>query len=159
MSSVSDKARLFAKNFSKKFHLEESGTSLPVFPSRINLKQHNISVTPRIVEKVITNLDLSKASGRDCISTSGGSKELCAWTFDTHYLNFLVCVSNSLLLKILGRCHWWPLYLRILGKGTQLKVTTLLIFFLWSVKSLKNCVNLNNRLVDHLEKCCLFSDF
>ena len=41
--------------------------SLPVFPSRINLKLHNISVTPKMVKKVITNLDLSKASGPDCI--------------------------------------------------------------------------------------------
>ena len=41
--------------------------SLPVFPSRNNLKLHNISVTPKIVKKVITNLDSSEASGLDCI--------------------------------------------------------------------------------------------
>ena len=41
--------------------------SLPVFLSRTNLKLHNISVTPKMVKKVITNLDLSKASGLDCI--------------------------------------------------------------------------------------------
>ena len=35
--------------------------------------------------------------------------------------------------------HWWSLYLRILGKGLQLKITT--------------------RIVDHLEKCVFFSDF
>ena len=34
---------------------------------RTNLKLHNISVTPKIVKKVIMNLDLSKASGPDCI--------------------------------------------------------------------------------------------
>ena len=44
-----------------------SGISLPVFPSRTNLKLHNISVTPKMVKKVITNLDSSKASGPDCI--------------------------------------------------------------------------------------------
>ena len=37
------------------------------FPSRINLKLHNISVTLKMSKKVITNLDLSKASGSDCI--------------------------------------------------------------------------------------------
>ena len=42
--------------------------SLPVSPSRTNLKLHNISVTPKMVNKVIMNLDLSKASGPDCIS-------------------------------------------------------------------------------------------
>ena len=40
---------------------------LPVFPSRTYLKLHNVSVTPKMVKKVITNLDLSKASGPDCI--------------------------------------------------------------------------------------------
>ena len=41
--------------------------SLPVSPSRNNRKLHNISVTPKMVKKVITNLDSSKASGLDCI--------------------------------------------------------------------------------------------
>ena len=41
--------------------------SLPVFPSRTNLKLHNVSVTPKVVKKVITNLDLSMVSGPDCI--------------------------------------------------------------------------------------------
>ena len=41
--------------------------SLPVFPSRTNLKLHNISVTPKMVKKVITNLYSLKASGPDCI--------------------------------------------------------------------------------------------
>ena len=41
--------------------------SLPVFPSRANLKLHNISVTPKMVRKVVMNPDLSKGSGPDCI--------------------------------------------------------------------------------------------
>ena len=67
LSSVSDKAKLFAENFSKNSNLDDSGISLPAFLSRTNLKLHNISVTPKTVKKVITNLDLSKASGPDCI--------------------------------------------------------------------------------------------
>ena len=67
LSSVSGKAKLFAENFSKNSNLDDSGISLPVFPSRTNLKLHNISVTPKMVKKVITNLDLSKESGSDCI--------------------------------------------------------------------------------------------
>ena len=31
------------------------------------MKLHNIHVTPKLIKKVIANLDLSKASGRDCI--------------------------------------------------------------------------------------------
>ena len=51
LSSASDKAKLFAKNFSKNSNLDDSGISLPIFPSRTNLKQHNISVTPKIIKK------------------------------------------------------------------------------------------------------------
>ena len=47
--------------------LDGSGISLRVFPSRTNLKLHNISITPKMVEKVITNLDSSKASVLDWI--------------------------------------------------------------------------------------------
>ena len=67
LSSAFDKAQLFAENFSKNTNLDDSGISLPVFPYRTNLKLHNISVTPKMVKKVIMNLDLSKASGPDCI--------------------------------------------------------------------------------------------
>ena len=67
LSSASDKAKMFTENFSKNSNLDEPGISLPVFPSRTKLKLHNISVTPKIVKKVVMNLDLSKASGPDCI--------------------------------------------------------------------------------------------
>ena len=67
LSSASDKAKLFAENFSKSSNLEDSGFSLPVFHSRTNLKLHNTSVTPKMVKKVIMSLDLLKASGPACI--------------------------------------------------------------------------------------------
>ena len=70
LSSASDKAKLFARNFSKNSNLDDSGIFLPDLPSRTNLRLHNISVTPKIVKKItiIANLDSSKASGPDCIS-------------------------------------------------------------------------------------------
>ena len=58
---------MFAENFSRNSNLDDSGISLPVFPSRTNLKLHNVSVTAKMVKKVVMNLDLSKASGPDCI--------------------------------------------------------------------------------------------
>ena len=67
LSSASDKAKLFAEDFSLNSNLDDSGVSLPVFPSRTNLKLHNISVTPKMVRKVVMNLHLSKASGPKCI--------------------------------------------------------------------------------------------
>ena len=41
--------------------------SLPVLLSRNNLKLHNIPVTPKLVKRVITNLDSSSAFGLDWI--------------------------------------------------------------------------------------------
>ena len=67
LSSASDKAKLCAQNFSKNSNLDDSDISVPVFPSRTNLRLHNISVTPKMIKKVTMNLDLSKASGPDCI--------------------------------------------------------------------------------------------
>ena len=55
LSSAFDKAKLFAENLSENSNLDDSGISLPVFPSRTNLKLHNISVTPKMVKKVIMN--------------------------------------------------------------------------------------------------------
>ena len=52
LSSASSKANLFAKNFSRNSYLDDSGISLPVFPSRTNLKLNNFSVTPKMIKKV-----------------------------------------------------------------------------------------------------------
>ena len=54
-------------SLSRNLALGTFGELLIVFSSRTNLKLHNISVTPKMVKKVITNLDSSKASGPDCI--------------------------------------------------------------------------------------------
>ena len=61
------KQNYLLKTFLKNSNLDDSGISLPVFPSRTNLKLHNISMTPKMVQKVMTKLDSSKVSGPDCI--------------------------------------------------------------------------------------------
>ena len=66
LSSAFDKVKLFAKNFSKNSNLHHLSVSLPIFLSRTYLEL-NISVTPKMVKKVITNLESSKISGSDCI--------------------------------------------------------------------------------------------
>ena len=66
LSSTSDKVKLFTEIFSKNSNLDNSGIYLPGFSSRTDLKVH-ISVTPKMVKKVIKNLDSSKATGPDCI--------------------------------------------------------------------------------------------
>ena len=67
LSSASGKGKLFAESFSMNSNLDDSGISSSVLPSRTNLKLHNIAVTPKMIRKVVINLDLSKASGLDCI--------------------------------------------------------------------------------------------
>ena len=64
--------------------------SLPVFPSRTNMKLHNISITVKVVKvnHLITNLDSSKASGPDCIPLV----VLKDSEPHAYQLNFSVCV-------------------------------------------------------------------
>ena len=49
------------------YFLKTCKNSNLVFPSRTNLKLHDISTTPKMVKKVIMNLDSSKGSSPDCI--------------------------------------------------------------------------------------------
>ena len=51
LSFAFDKVKLFPKNFSKNSNLDDSGISLPVFPSRDNLKLHKISITRKVIKK------------------------------------------------------------------------------------------------------------
>ena len=78
-SSASDKAKYFSKNFSKNSNLDDSGTSLPVFPSRTNRKRHGISLTPKMVKKV--NEPWFIQGVWSWLYSSGGSKELWTWTW------------------------------------------------------------------------------
>ena len=115
-----------------------TGVSLPVFPSRTNLKLHNIFIILKMVKRVIMNLALSKRSSPDCIplvvlkncdpELSYILAELCN-----------MCVRKSLVFQNFGWWSYqWSLCLRTLEKHLLLKTTTLLVFFLWSGKSLKN---------------------
>ena len=93
-----------------------------------------------MVKKVIMNLDFSKASGLDCIPLVVlKNRELeLSYILAELFNKCLVRRIRSLVFQIVGRFHQCSLYLRMLGKGLQLKTTTLLVFFLWLVKSLKN---------------------
>ena len=59
---------MFPENFAKNSDLDNSNISLSALTSRANLELHDTHVTPKLVNKVITNLDSSKVSGPDCIS-------------------------------------------------------------------------------------------
>ena len=151
LSFAFDKAKLFAKNVSKKSYLDDSGISLPVFPSRTNLKLH-ISITPKMVKKVTTNLDSSKASGLECIP--------------------VVVLKNSepelsyILAKLFNKCLkescfpdcWKVSSVVHVFKNVGERSTTKNYHpvSLLSVVSKVFEKLVNNRIVDHLEKCGLF---
>ena len=108
LPSADDKAKLFVKNISKNFNLDELGISLTVFPSRINLKLH-IFITAKMVKKVKKNLDSSKVSGPDSISLV----VLKNYESELSYLPaelFNMCLK-SVVFQIVGRSHWWSLLL------------------------------------------------
>ena len=67
MPSAYDKKKLLAEHFFKNSNLDDSGISLPAFASGTNMKLHNISVTPKLVRKVITNLDLPNTFHANCV--------------------------------------------------------------------------------------------
>ena len=95
---------------------------------RTNLKLHNISVTPKMVKKVTTNLDLSKASGPDYIPV------VVLKNCEPELSYILAELFNKCLKESCFSDFWkvypWSLYLRMLGKGLQVNTTALLVFFL-----------------------------
>ena len=138
LSSASDKAELFAENFSLNSNLDDSGVSLPVFPSRTNLKLHNISVTPKMVRKVVMNLDLSNVSGPDCIPVvvlKNCEPELCYILAEL----FNKCLKESCFPDCWKVSSVVPVFQNVGEKSTAKNYhTTLLNFFLWLVNSLKS---------------------
>ena len=154
LSSTSDKAKLFAKNFSKNSNLDDSGISIPVFPSRTNLKLHNISITPKTVKKVITNLDSSKASGPDCIPVVVLKNCEPELSYILAKL-FTKCLKESCFPDCWKVSSVVPVFKNVGERSTAKNCHPVSLLSLVS-KVFEKVVN--NRIVDHLEKCGL-SDF
>ena len=155
LSSASDKAKLFAENFSLNSNLDDLGVSLPVFPSRTNLKLHNISITPKMVRKVIMNLDLSKASSPDCIPVvvlKNCKPELSYILAEL----FNKCLKESCFPDCWKVSSVVPVFKNVGERSTAKNYRPISLLSVVS-KVFEKLVN--NRIVDHLEKCVLFSDF
>ena len=155
LPSASDGAKLFAKNFSKNSNLEDSDIFLPSFSSRTNLKLNNIFETPKMVKKVITTLDSSKASGPDCIPLM----------VLNNYEPELLCILAELFNICLKECCFpdcWKVSLVVpvlKNVGERSAAKNYCPISLLSVVSKVFEKLVNNRLADHLDKCGLFSDF
>ena len=154
LSSASDKAKLFAKDFSTNSNLDDSGISLPVFPSRTNLKLHNISITPKMVKKVITNLDSSKAFGPDCIPVV----VLKNYPELSYILAkfFNKCLEESCFPDCWKVSLVVPVFKNVGERSTAKNFHPVRLLSVVS-KVFEKLVN--NKIVNHLEKCGLFSDF
>ena len=155
LSTASDKAKLFTKNFSKNSNLDYSGISLLVFHARTNLKLHNISITPKMVEKVIMNLDSSKASGPDCIPVvilKNCEPEL---SYILAKL-FNICLKESCFPDCWKVSSVVPVFKNVGERSTAKNSCPVSLLSVVS-KVFEKLVN--NRIVDHLDKCGLFSDF
>ena len=155
LSSAFDKAKLFPENFSINSNLDDSGIPLPVFPSRTNLKLDNISVTPKMVKKVIMNLDLSKASGPDCIPVvvlKNCEPELSYILAEL----FNKCLKESFFPDCWKVSSVIPVFKNV---GESSTANNYCPVSLLSVVSKVFEKPANDRIIDHLEKCGLFSDF
>ena len=133
-------------------NLDDSRISLPAFPCRTNLKLHNIFLTPKMVKKIIMNLDFSKASGPDCIPVV--------------ILNNCEPEPFSILTELFNKClkeSCFPDCWKVLSVVPVLKNVVE-----WSTAKNYRPVShlsvvskafekfLNNTIVDHLEKCMVF---
>ena len=152
LSSASDKAKSFAENFSKNSYLDDSHIFLPVFPSRTNLKLHNTSITPKMVKKVIVNLDLSNTSGPDCIPM-GILKNSELELFYILAELFSKCLKESCFPDCWKVSLVVPVFKNVGERSTAKNYRPVSLLSVVS-KVFEKLVN--NRIVDHLEKCGLF---
>ena len=70
------------------------------------------------------NLELSKISAPNCIPVV--VLKNCKPEFLYKLAELFNICCRSLVFLIVGRSHWWSLYLTMLGKGLQLKTRVLL---------------------------------
>ena len=154
LSSGSDKAKLFAENFSLNSNFDDSGGSLPVFPSRTNLKLH-ISIPPKMVRKVEMNLDLSKASGPDYIPLVDLKNSEPELSYILAEL-FNKCLKESCFPDCWKVSSVVPVFKNVGERSTAKNYRPVSLL---SVVSKVFGKLVNNRIVDHLEKYGLFSDF
>ena len=149
LSSVSDKAKSFAEN------LDDSGISLHVSHGRTNLKEHSISGTHKMVEKVIITFDLSKSSGPDCIQVVVQKNCEPELSYILAEL-FTKCLKESCFPDC-WKVSWVVLAFKNVEEKSTAKtyqpVSPLSVFS----KVFEKLVN--NKIVHHLEKRGLFSDF
>ena len=155
LSSASDKAKLFPENCSKNSNLDGSGISLHDFSFRTNPKLHNLFVTPKMVKKVIMNLDLLRACDPDCIPVvilKNCEPELSYIPAEP----FNKCLKGTRFPDCWKVSLVVPVFENIWERPTAKNYQPVSIL---SVGSKIIGKLINNVIVDHLEECDLFFGF
>ena len=96
-----------------------------------------IFVTPKMVKKVMKELDSSEASGPDCIPVVVLQNCKPELIFILAEL-FNICLKESYFPDCWKVSSVAPVFIKNIGKSSKVKTTTMLVFFLWLVKPLKN---------------------
>ena len=128
---------------------------LPALLFRTNLKLHKISVTAKMGKKVLMNLDSSKTSGPDC------SPVMVLKNCEPERSYILAGLFNMCLKESCFLDCWkvWSVFhvFKNVGEMSVTKIYQPVILLFVINKFFEKLVN--NWIVDHLEKCCLLSDF
>ena len=85
-------------------------------------------------------------------------KNSLSLNFHTYWLNCSICVGKSLVFQIVGSSHQWGLIPVLKNVGERYTAKSYCSVSLLSVVN-KVFEKLANKILDHLEKCGLFSDF
>ena len=119
------------------------------------MKLHNVSVTPKMVEKVITKLDSSKVSGPDYISV------VLLKNCEPELSYILAELFNNCLKESCFPGCWKVSSVFSIFKdvGESSLAKNYRPFSLLSGVSKFFAKLVNNRIVNHIKKCDLFSDF
>ena len=153
LSSASDKTKLFVKIFFKNSNLDDSGISLPGLSPRSNLKLHKISVTLKMVKRIITNLDSSKAFGPNCIPVM--ILKNCEPEISHILAELFMCLKDSCFPDCWKVSSVVPVFNNVGKRSTAKNYRPASLLSMVS-KVFEKLVN--NRIVDHLKKC-FFPDF
>ena len=117
-----------------------------------NPKLRNISITPKMVKKVIANLDSSKVSGPDCILVVVLKNCEPEISFILAKL-FNMCLKESYFPDCWKVSLVVPVFKNVGERSTAKNYCPVSLLSVVS-KVFKRLVN--NRIVDHLERCDLF---
>ena len=154
LTSSKDKANLFANRFASNSTLDDSQHTLPDFPSRTDQEISTMRITVRMVARIISQLDASKATGPDNIPAIVLKK--CSAELSP----VLSKLYNKCLAESCFPTHWKfstvvPAYK---NSGERSDPGNYRPISLLPITSKVFETLINNRLVKHLEGTGLFSD-